>query len=398
MNLYINNSSRGGTMSKAVRFISIFIVVAALAVSAGTSHAVQPYKIGVVVAATGSASFLGEPEKNTFIMLADQINKAGGINGHTLELVVEDSKSDETQAVLSAKKLLDKDNVLAILGPSTTGESMAIIPIMTKAQTPMISVASGAVIVQPIQDRYWIFKTPQNDSSMIETIYTYMKKHGTAKIGIMSVASSFGDSSRKALQELAPKYGITIVADERYGPKDADMTTQLVKLKAAGAQAIVNMSIGPSQVLVTKNWASLKMGMPLYQSHGWGNRKNIELTGKASEGVLSPSGRLLIWHKLPDKNPQKKLLKKYAEDYTARYNAEPAIFGGHAYDAFTMIVEALKKVGPDKKKIRDYLETKITNWPGTGGVFKMSPGDHCGLDKDSMDIVVVKNSDWEIAK
>ncbi|HTZ18810.1 MAG TPA: ABC transporter substrate-binding protein [Dissulfurispiraceae bacterium] len=385
-------------MSKAIRFISVFIVITALAFSAGTSGAAQPYKIGVIVAATGSASFLGEPEKNTFIMLADQINKAGGINGHPLEVIVEDSKSDETQAVLSAKKLLDQDNVLAILGPSTTGESMAIIPILTKAQTPMISVASGAVIVQPVSERYWIFKTPQNDSSMIETIYTYIKKHNITKVGIMSVASSFGDSSRKALLELAPKYGVTVVADERYGPKDADMTTQLVKLKAAGAQAIVNMSIGPSQLIVTKNWAALKMGMPLFHSHGWGNRKNIELTGKASEGVLSPSGRLLVWHKLSDKNPQKKLLKKYAEDYTARYNTEPAIFGGHAYDAFYMVVEALKKVGPDKKKIRDYIETKITNWPGTGGVFKMSPGDHCGLDKNSMDVVVVKNGDWEIVK
>ena len=389
---------KGGDMNKGFRIASLVLFAFLFIGACGISFANEPYRIGVVVAATGSASFLGEPERNTFIMLAEQINKVGGINGHPLEMIIEDSKSDETQAVLSAKKLLDKDNVLAILGPSTTGESMAIIPIMTKAQTPLISVASGAVIVQPIQERYWIFKTPQNDSSMIETIYTYMKKHGTTKVGIMSVSSSFGDSARKALQDLAPKYGVTIVADERFGPKDSDMTTQLVKLKAAGAQAIINMSIGPSQVLVTKNWASLKMGMPLYQSHGWGNRKNIELSGKASEGVLSPSGRLLIWHKLSDKNPQKKLLKKYAEDYTARFHTEPAIFGGHAYDAFMMVVEALKKVGPDKKKIRDYVETKITNWPGTGGVFKMSPNDHCGLDKDSMDIVVVKNGEWEFAK
>jgi len=385
-------------MRKAIRLISVFVVIAVLAVSAGISGAAQPYKIGVIVAATGSASFLGEPEKNTFAMLAEQINKAGGINGHPVEVIIEDSKSDETQAVLLAKKLLDQENVLAILGPSTTGESMAIIPIVTKAQTPMISVASGAVIVQPVNERHWIFKTPQNDSSMIETIYTYIKKQRITKVGIMSVTSSFGDSSRKALLELAPKYGVTIVGDERYGPKDADMTTQLVKLKAAGAQAIVNMTIGPSQLIVTKNWAALKMGIPIFQSHGWGNRKNIELTGKASEGVLSPSGRLLVWHQLPDKNPQKKLLKKYAEDYMAKYNTEPAIFGGHAYDAFYMVVEALKKVGPDKKKIRDYIETKITNWPGTGGVFKMSPSDHCGLDKDSMDIVVVKNGDWEIVK
>ncbi len=385
-------------MSNSIRAITLFFILVSLAITCRTSCAKEPYRIGAVVAATGSASFLGEPERNTIIMLQDQVNKSGGINGHPLEVIIEDSKSDETQAVLSAKKLLEKDNVLAILGPSTTGETMAIIPIMTKAQIPLISVASGAVIVQPVEERYWIFKTPQNDSSMIETIYSYMKKHGISRVGMLTVTTSFGDSARKALHELASRYGITIVADERYGPKDADMTTQLVKIKTSGAQAVINMSIGPSQVIVTKNWHALKMGMPLFQSHGWGNKKNIELSGKAAEGVMSPSGRLIVWHKLADKNPQKALLKKYAQDYEARFKTEPAMFGGHAYDAFMMAVEALRKVGPDKNKIRDYIETKIVNWPGTGGVFKMSPRDHCGLDKESMDMIIVRNGDWEILK
>jgi len=385
-------------MSKSVSVRSIFFIIFSLSIACSTSYATEPYRIGAVVASTGSASFLGEPERNTIIMLQEQINKSGGINGHPLEVILEDTKSDETQAILSAKKLLDKNNVLAILGASTTGETMALIPIMTMAQTPLISVASGASIVQPVEERYWIFKTPQNDSSMIETIYSYLKKHGISKVGILTVTTSFGDSAGKALHELSSRYGITIVADERYGPKDADMTPQLMKVKTSGAQAVINMSIGPSQVLVTKNWYWLKMGIPLFQSHGWGNRKNIELSGKASEGVMSPSGRLLVWNKLSDRNPQKKLLKKYAQDYEARFNTEPAIFGGHAYDAFMMVVEALRKVGPDKKKIRDYIENKIADWPGTGGVFKMSPRDHCGLDKDSMDMVIVDNGDWKVLK
>jgi len=385
-------------MKKTIVVLLVIFILASFTLTHKSAIASEPYKIGVIVAVTGPASFLGDPEKNTFILLQDQLNKAGGVNGHPVELIIVDSKSEETQAVLSAKKLLETDNVLAIIGPSTTGESMAIIPIMTAAKTPLISIASGAVIVQPVEERHWIFKTPQNDSSVIEAIYGYMKKHGISKIGILSVQSGFGDSARKALHEMAPKYGISIVVDERYGPKDADMTTQLVKAKTAGAQAVVNMSIGPSQVLVTKNWADLKMGIPLYQSHGWGNKKNIELAGKAAEGVMAPMGRLVIWDKLSDKNPQKALLKKYALDYEARFKTEPAIFGSHAYDAFMMVTEALKKVGPDKGKIRDYIETKINNWPGAGGVFKMSAKDHCGLDKDSMDMVVVKNGDWEVVK
>jgi len=275
---------------------------------------------------------------------------------------------------------------------------MAVIPIATSAQTPLISAAAGASITQPVKERYWIFKTAQYDTSAVEAIYTYMKKKGIKKVGIITITTSFGDAGRKALLELAPKFGISVVADERYGSKDTDMTIQLVKIKSAGAQAVINWSVGPGQVIVTKNWHALKMGIPLFQSHGWGSKKNIELAGKAAEGVIAPLGRLVVWDKLSDKHPQKALLKKYVTDYEARYKSEPGTFGGHAYDALMIVVAALKNIGPDKKKIRDYIENKIKNWPGTGGIFNMSPIDHCGLDMTAFEMVIVKNGDWEILK
>lgn len=394
-----NKNKEEEKMGKSLRQVLSFLIAMAVLFSFGSfSYAKEPYKIGAIFSVTGAASFLGEPEKNTVLMLVEQINKAGGINGHPLEVIIEDSKSDETQAVLSAKKLLEKDNVLAIIGPSTTGESMALVPIMNNAKTTLISCAAGAGITNPVEERYWIFKTPQYDTSAVEAIYTHMKKQGITKVGIITIATGFGDAGKKALHDLAPKFGITIVADERYGPKDSDMTTQLTKIKASGAQAVINWSVGPGQVVVTKNWHALKMGIPLYQSHGWGSKKNIELAGKAAEGVIAPLGRLVVWDKLPDKHPQKALLKKYEEDYKAHYKGEPGTFGGHAYDALMMVVEALKKVGPDKKKIRDYIETNIKNWPGTGGIFNMSAKDHCGLDMRAFEMVVVKNGDWEILK
>lgn len=386
-------------MKKATgKLLVVFAAVLSVMLLFVNAYAKEAYKIGALFAVTGPASFLGEPEKNTAIMLQEQINKAGGINGHPLEIIIEDTKSDETQAVLSAKKLLDKDKVLAMIGPSTTGESMALVPILNSANTPLLSCAAGAPITQPVKDRPWIFKTPQYDISAVEAIYGYMKKHGIEKVGIITISTGFGDAGRKALLELAPKHGMTIVADEKYGPKDTDMTTQLTKIKAAGAQAVINWSVGPGQVVVTKNWYALKMGIPLYQSHGWGSKKNIELAGKAAEGVIAPLGRLVVWEKLPDKDPQKALLKKYTQDYEAKYKSEPGTFGGHAYDAIMILVEALKKVGPDKKKIKDYIENNIKKWPGTGGIFSLSPDDHCGLDKEAFEMVVVKNGDWEILK
>ncbi len=380
------------------KLLVVFVAVLSMLLLSFTAYAKEPYKIGALFAVTGPASFLGEPEKNTAIMLQDQINKAGGINGHPLEIIIEDTKSDETQAVLSAKKLLENDKVLAIVGPSTTGESMALVPIMNDADTLLLSCAAGAPITQPVKERAWIFKTPQYDTSAVEAIYEYMKKQSIAKVGIITISTGFGDAGRKALLNIAPQYGITIVADEKYGPKDSDMTTQLVKIKAAGAQAVINWSVGPGQVIVTKNWNALKMGIPLYQSHGWGSKKNIELAGKSAEGVIAPLGRLVVWEKLPDNHPQKALLKKYTQDYEARYKSEPGTFGGHAYDSIMMIAEALKNVGADKAKLREYIETKIGNWPGTGGIFTMSPDDHCGLNKEAFEMVVVKNGDWELLK
>jgi branched-chain amino acid transport system substrate-binding protein len=361
-------------------------------------QAAEPFKIGAVFSVTGAASFLGEPERNAALMLRDRINSTGGINGHPVEIIIEDSKSDETQAVLAAKKLIERDKVLAIIGPSTTGESMALVPIMNGAKTPLISCATGAGITQPVNERHWIFKVAQYDFSVAEALFSYMKKHGISKVGILTITTGFGDAGKKALMETAPKYGITIVADERYGPKDSDMTTQLTKVKAAGAQAVINWSVGPGQVVVTKNWYSLKMGIPLYQSHGWGSKKNIELAGKAAEGVISPLGRIVVWDKLPDKHPQKALLKKFTQDYEARFKNEPGTFGGHAHDSFMLVAEALRKVGPDKDKIRDYIEAKIKKWPGTGGIFNMSQTDHCGLDKDAFEMVMVKNGDWTLVK
>ncbi|NLI29745.1 MAG: ABC transporter substrate-binding protein [Nitrospiraceae bacterium] len=380
------------------RFLPMAAALMFIVLAAVNGHAQEPVKIGAIFSVTGAASFLGEPEKNTVLMLKEQINKSGGINGRPVEIIIEDSKSDESAAVLAAKKLIERDKVIAIIGPSTTGESMAVIPIATKAQVPLISAAAGAGITQPVKDRYWIFKTAQYDTSAVEAIYAHLKRQGITKVGIVSVTTGFGDAGRKALHDMAKQSGITIVSDERYGPKDADMTAQLTKIKASGAQAVINWSIGPGQVVVAKNWTALKMGIPLYQSHGWGSRKNIELAGKAAEGVIAPLSRLVVWNKLPDKHPQKALLRQYSQSYEARFKSEPGAFGGYAHDALMLVVEAAKKAGTDRKAVRDHIENQVKKWPGTSGVFTMSPNDHCGLDKTAFEMVVVKNGDWQILK
>lgn len=372
-----------------------------------------PFAIGAVFSVTGGASFLGEPERNTAKMVEEWVNGAGGIQGHPLNVIVEDSKSDEGQAVLAVRKLLDKDKVLAVIGPSTTGESMAVVPIMEKAKTPLISCAAGLSIVTPKEemDRIlaaktfempkkqnpWVFKTAQTDTSAVEAIYDYMKKKKITRVAIITVTNAFGDFGRQELKRAAPVYGISIVTDERYGPKDSDMTAQLTKIKGTDAQALVNWSVGPPQVLVTKNWKQLGMKIPLYQSHGFGSKRNIELAGGAAEGVLCPLGHIIVAEKVKADHPQKAMIMKYKTEYEKRFKADVSSFGGYAHDAIYLLVDALKAVGPDKGKVRDYLETKVKNWPGVSGVFNLSPQDHTGLNKDAFVMITVKNNDWTFA-
>ena len=373
----------------------------------------KPYRVGAVFSVTGGASFLGEPERNTVKMVEEAVNAAGGVNGHPLEVIVEDDKTDVGQAVLAVRKLLEKDKVIAIVGPSTSGASMAVVPIMEKAKTPLVSCAAALSIVTPKSemDRIlaakkfempkkqnpWIFKTPQTDTSAVEAIFDYMKKKGISRVAIITVTDGFGTFGRQELKRVAPAYGITIVADERYGPKDSDMTAQLTKIRGTDAQAVVNWSVGPVQSIVTKNWKQLEMKIPLSQSHGFGSKQYIQLAGGAAEGVICPLGRLVVADKIKTDNPQKAVLVTYKTDYEKRFKADVSTFGGHAYDAIYMVIDALKAVGPDKSKIRNYLETKIKNWPGTGGVFHMSSQDHTGLNKSAFEMIVVKNGDWAFA-
>lgn len=358
------------------------------------------YKVGAVFSVTGRASFLGDPEKKTAIMLAEEINKAGGINGKKLELIVYDDEGDATKTNLAVKKLITQDKVCVVIGPSLSGNSLAVVPLAAQYKTPLISAAASYKIVTDDagKQRYWVFKVPQSDSMAVEAIYNHMKKKGIQKIAIITGTTGFGKSGQSELVRLAPQYGVEIIANESYGPKDTDMTAQLTKIKGVAPQAIVNWSIGPTQVTVLRNYRDLGMtNIPFYQSHGFGSKKNIELAAGAAEGVYTPLGACATPDALPANHPQKKVAMDYNQSYTAMYNEPVSTFGGHAWDSLGLAVDALKAVGCDRAKIRDYLENK-KGFVGQHGVFNFSPNDHNGLVwQDAFNMIVVKNGDWAMA-
>ncbi|NTW05104.1 MAG: ABC transporter substrate-binding protein [Peptococcaceae bacterium] len=357
----------------------------------------ETYKIGAIFDITGPASSLGIPERDSALLIEKEINDRGGINGHKIQLIIEDNESNETKAVQAAKKLIEVDKVLAIAGPSTTGTSMAIIDTIQKSQIPMVSAAAGSAIVNPVDQRKWVFKSAQSDSVVVDKLTDYLVETKAKKIAFLSMNNAFGDGGRKVFETEAPKKGLEIVALEKFGATDNDMTPQLTKIKSVKPDAVVVWAIPPSASILTKNYRQLQIDVPLIHSHGIGNQAFIDLAQDAANGVIFPVGRLLVAESLPADNPQKSVLVKYAADYEAMFKQPRSTFGGHAYDSISLIVAAIEKAGPDRIKIRDELE-KIQGFAGISGIFNMSPQDHNGLQKDALVMVKIENNKWVVVE
>lgn len=354
--------------------------------------AADTYKIGAILAVTGPASFLGGPEARTLEMLVEQTNAAGGINGKPLELIIKDSGANPEKAISFAKQLIEEEQVLAVLGPSTSGETMKIKKIFEQARTPLISCAAAEVIVNPVAS--YVFKTPQKDSFAAQKIFQTMKDMGISKIAVLAGNTGFGKAGKEQLLKIAPEMGIEVLEAEVYDKKSTDLTAVVAKIKAnKDVQAVVNWSIVPAQAIVAKNMRQAGWDVPLFQSHGFGNIKYVEAAGAAAEGIIFPAGRLLVADLLPEGHAQKALLTDYIAAYESRFKEAASTFGGHAYDAFIIVKAAIEKAGGDRAKIRDEIE-KIQNLPGTGGVFSFSAEDHNGLDIEAFEMITVKDGQF----
>jgi branched-chain amino acid transport system substrate-binding protein len=379
-------------------FKSVCKISFALAITifmTGSAVAADPIKIGALFSVSGPAAFLGEPERNTAQMLVAEINKAGGLKGRQLELIVIDTQGDATKAVQGVNKLIKDDNVVAIIGPSTTGDSMAVIPIVEKAEIPLISCAAGVKITDPVKK--WIFKTAQNDALAVARIFEYLKKQKIDRIAILTVSDGFGSSGREQLVKQAQESGFQIISDETYGPKDTDMTAQLTKIRGGNAQAIICWGTNPGPAIVARNVKQLGIKLPLFMSHGVSSKKFIELAGEAAEGIIIPSGRVIVANQISNKEPQKKALLGYVNSYQKLYKLEGDHFGGHAWDAMMLIKGAIERGGVNPADIRDQLE-KTKKFAGIGGTFNYSPQDHAGLAKDAFVLVQIKNQAWTLVK
>ncbi len=375
------------------KHVRAWLAASAVAMASSGAIAADTIKIGSFLSVTGPASFLGDPELKTLQMYIDQINAEGGVLGKQLALVHYDVGVDADNARTSTKRLLEDDQVDVIVGGSTTGTTMAAVPLVERAGVPFISLAGAVVIIEPVKK--WVFKTPHTDRMAAQKIFEDMKARDITKVALISGTGGFGKSGRAQSTAVAGDYGIEIVADETYGPKDTDMTPQLTKIKNTdGVQAVLNFGFGQGPAIVTKNYKQLGMTAPLYQSHGVASKKYIELAGDAANGVRLPGSALLVADKLADDDPQKPVVIGYQTMYEKATGTDVSTFGGHAYDGLMIAVEAMKTAGStDKEAVRAAIEN-TQGFVGTGGVVNMSAEDHLGLDLTAFRMLEIQDGDW----
>jgi branched-chain amino acid transport system substrate-binding protein len=357
----------------------------------------EPIRVGAFLSVTGPAAFLGDPEQKTLELYVEKLNAAGGVIGRKLQLVAYDDGGDAEKARTFAKRLIEQDRVDLIVGGTTTGTTMAAVPLVEAAQVPFVSLAGAVVIVEPV--KRWVFKTPHTDRMACDKIFVDMRSRGIGRVALISGAGGFDKSMRAQCLDVAKTHGIQVVADETYGAGDTDMTAQLTKIKnTPGVQAVLNAGFGQGPAIVTKNYRQVAMAVPLYQSHGVASKEFIKLAGDAAEGVRLPAAALLVAETLPDTDPQKKVVVGYKREYEGKFKSEVSTFGGHAYDGLMLAVEAVRKAGStDKAKVRDALEG-IRGYMGTAGVVNMSPTDHMGLDLTAFRMLEVRKGDWVLVK
>lgn len=389
----LNLSAAGGAKDTKASPAPAPTPAASPAPVAAPAKAAEPIKIGAIFAVTGPAANLGAPEERTAQMVVDEINAKGGIKGQKLVLVIKDSQGKPENAVSFAKQLIEEEKVFAIIGPSTTGETMQIKALCDENKTLLISCAAAEAIVNPLAK--WVFKTPQKDSDAARKIFMALNKLKIDKIAVTSSNTGFGKAGKEQLEKIAPEYKITIVANEVYEKDATDLTAVLTKVKAANPGAIVNWSIEPAQALLAKNMKQLGLKFPLFQSHGFGNIKYVQAAGEAAEGIIFPAGRLLVADVLAKDNPQKALLEKYKADYESKYKEDVSTFGGHAYDAITILVKAIEAAGTDKEKVREAIEN-LKGFVGTAGIFNFSATDHNGLDINAFEMLTVKGGKFAV--
>jgi branched-chain amino acid transport system substrate-binding protein len=368
-----------------------FLICASLHATLVNAQEKDPIRIGAMLALSGPAAVFGGPAEKALRVLVESLGSSG-IGGHPVVLTVYDTEGQTTKAVQLFRRLVENENVHIVLGPSTSGESLAVVPLANQMEVPNITFGGAEPITKPTTP--YVFATSPTDRMVVENLLTELRAKNLTKLALIYSLDAFGQSGGTITKELAKEYGVTIAAEETFNPQDVNMSPQLIRMRDAQPQAILIWSANPGPSIVMRNAIELGMKIPLYASYASGSRQFLTQTGSAAEGAFAPCYRVVSPETLSDSDPLKQPLIQFAKLYRERWNLDPDQTSGHSYDVILMLGEAIKAInGPiTRKALRDGLETVKIN--GANGVRQLTPQDHRGLDKTTVVMMQARGGRW----
>lgn len=357
----------------------------------------EPIKIGAILSLTGPYAGLGQPEQNTIEMLQEQVNSNGGVAGRPIDVIIEDDATEAEQTAAAASSLIDREEVVAVIGATGTGQTMAIRDQVVSAEIPNVSLAGGTVITGDFNE--WVFQTPWSNTIVVPFTLEYIQDQGISKIAVIADSGGFAQDGVSVMQEFLPDYDLEVVAEETFDPGDTDMTAQLTSIKGSDAEAVVMWSAGSGAGTVAQNMQALEMEMPLFGSHGNARREFIDGAGEAAEGFKFAAGKVLIPEAYGEGSEGYEVATQFISDYEAEYGERPDTFAGHAYDGLMITVEAMRRLDGEftPPELRDEIEA-TSGFPGIGGTFTYGPDDHNGMTTEDLVMYEVQDGDWVLAE
>jgi branched-chain amino acid transport system substrate-binding protein len=366
-----------------------------------------PYAIGVVLDMTGRQSNLGVGCKRGMDIAVDDINKAGGVNGRQLKIVLLDGESDPAKAVLHTKRFIEVDKVSVLSGYTATSSTMAAIQTIESGKVPLL--ASSPIVAEGAAVKKWIFTvTPRQKEASLPTLLDAMVKRGAKKIAYLYIDNVFGQTGLKVIEEAAKAQNVSLAVVEKYAVGSTDLGPQVTHIKTAGADGLIITGNVPDTTMAIKNARELGFTSPIFADYAVVSPEFIQLAGKYGEGIVSTSLKTLVAPELPANDPQKKVCTDFYDKYVKAYGPF-SLYAGHSWDQIHMITDALRKIDPKldpskpddvikiREQVRDKLEA-VKGFVGQNGIFTLSPTDHNGLPDRCYAAVVIEQGQWKLYK
>jgi branched-chain amino acid transport system substrate-binding protein len=358
-------------MSRTLFATRFAAAVAVASLTGITGSNAQDVRLGFAGALSGPASFVGIEIKRGAEIAIDEINAKGGVKGRKLILISRDDEHNPVKTVAQYRELVEREKVVGILGATNSASMLAVAPIVNDTlKVPVICPATDATEITENEakkqgrDNY-LFRVGMYGTGQANfMVDTMVKKFGHKKVGLLTWTGGWGVTGRGELRRRLQEDGLAPVADETFDNNDTDMTAQIIKLKNAGAQSILNYALVRENTFVVKTKEKLKNETPYVSAWGIAGPAFWKAAGNSAEGVLTSTTVTID-------GPQSPARTAFIDAYRKRYNEDmsAAVFAVGSYDAVYLFKAAMEKSGFEPKQIRDSLEN-ISEFNGLVKNFK----------------------------